>query len=653
MYVFLIKKDERFQWVVYPLNRKRKTKVNNEVVEIKAMATGESFIEGFEPQKACDGKKDTAWMADPYFKWLILDCKEAHFIDHIKLVTGHEGEFYHYHVEYSLDRINWYFVSEKSDDTKATEDGDTIKICKEARYIRITVSFCSKGSTVKVENVSLYGYKTDSQEETDDITKKRVKAVSGTIEEGFKRLDDYDIDASFKDSVVEAIDPGAVLKFSNVDFKNGEFNQLRFCLGLPIKDKVSYVNIEFRLDSKDGEKVGNIHLCRQYTYFTELAIEIKKETGEAVTGKHDFYAVVTQIDKPQSVVFYWFYLTKEPVLSKKTTDYKEKLIVDDKPYQIFFGNMHSHTGLTDGFGTAEHAYDYARNVAKLDFLGITEHSNCLDEMFDYDKSFKWRDLKATSEKATEDGKFVGLYGSETTWYNQFGHMNVYCADFYLNSYEFKFDVAKNYYDKLKEFPGIISQWNHPWSCGNRHFDMFEPYDEELDKITYTIELNNVEMTGYDVIKYYVIALDKGWHLAPVGNQDNHGENWGTWNGIRTGLFARRLTAADIFDAMKNFRTYFTGTPGFRVIYTMNGHLQGAILDWSDDLTINVKASCDDKVKITKIEVYSEGGRVIDTKEVSDSEIDVSLKVKEKLKYYFLELYREDGQVAVTAPIWIK
>ena len=627
--------------------------MDTKIAEIKAIASSESFIEGFEPQNVCDGRSDTAWKADPYFKWLMLDLGDDYHVEHINLITGHDGEFYHYHVECSTDRINWYFVMEKDDEVPATEIGDTIAINKIARFIRITVSYCSSSSTVTVENVSIQGYPVSKRKPPTDITLERVKAVEGEVLSGFVRLDDYEVEETYTDSVLEATKPGAVLRFSNVYFWTKDTEQMRFCLGLPVKDKVSYVNIEVRLDAVDGEKVGNIHLCRQYTYFTELAIDICKDSGEPVSGKHDLYIIVTQIDEPQSVVLYWIKLDKRPELSPATMDYRDELIEDDEPYKIFFGDMHSHTGLTDGFGTAEHAYDYARNVAKLDFLGITEHSNCLDEMFDCDKSYKWRDLKRAAQRATEDGKFVGLYGSETTWYNQFGHMNIYCADFYLNSYEFKFDDAEEYYSKLKDYSGIISQWNHPWSCGNRHFDYFEPYDEELDKITYTIELNNIELSGEEILKYYVIALDKGWHLAPVGNQDNHQENWGTQNGIRTGAIMRRLTAADIYDAMKNLRTYFTGTPGFRVMYSIDGKIQGSIIDWTDDLTINVKASCDDECRIGRIDVYGEGGVVIDTAFCNDSVIDKDIRIKQKQKYYFLKLTREDRQIAVTAPIWIR
>ena len=41
--------------------------------------------------------------------------------------------------------------------------------------------------------------------------------------------------------------------------------------------------------------------------------------------------------------------------------------------QVFFGNSHSHTALSDGCGTPAKAYDHARDVAGLDYLAITEH----------------------------------------------------------------------------------------------------------------------------------------------------------------------------------------------------------------------------------------------------------------------------------------
>src|SRR5215510_12004131 len=43
--------------------------------------------------------------------------------------------------------------------------------------------------------------------------------------------------------------------------------------------------------------------------------------------------------------------------------------------KVFFGNLHSHTSFSDGLGTPGEAYLRARDVAKLDFMAITEHNH--------------------------------------------------------------------------------------------------------------------------------------------------------------------------------------------------------------------------------------------------------------------------------------
>ncbi|MBP5234230.1 MAG: discoidin domain-containing protein, partial [Planctomycetes bacterium] len=116
--------------------------------KIKVTATCESCLEGFEAPKACDGRQDTAWKADPYFKWLMLDAQGTFFVDHLRLNLCPEGKFYHYHVECSLDRINWHFVMEKDDDAPVREEGDLIAIKQVARFVKITVSYCAASNVV-------------------------------------------------------------------------------------------------------------------------------------------------------------------------------------------------------------------------------------------------------------------------------------------------------------------------------------------------------------------------------------------------------------------------------------------------------------------------------------------------------------------------
>ena len=42
-------------------------------------------------------------------------------------------------------------------------------------------------------------------------------------------------------------------------------------------------------------------------------------------------------------------------------------------YELYFGQLHAHTNLSDGTGTVAQAFDHASKVANLDFLALTDH----------------------------------------------------------------------------------------------------------------------------------------------------------------------------------------------------------------------------------------------------------------------------------------
>ena len=47
-------------------------------------------------------------------------------------------------------------------------------------------------------------------------------------------------------------------------------------------------------------------------------------------------------------------------------------------YNLYFGQLHSHTNISDGAGSVEEAFDHASQVDNLDFLAVTDHSNSFD-----------------------------------------------------------------------------------------------------------------------------------------------------------------------------------------------------------------------------------------------------------------------------------
>lgn len=135
---------------------------------------------------------------------------------------------------------------------------------------------------------------------------------------------------------------------------------------------------------------------------------------------------------------------------------------------LYFGQLHSHTNLSDGAGSIDDAYTHARENAKVDFLAVTDHSNSFDNdtqanIADGSMSEKWQTGLSAADKYNEDLKFTAIYAYEMTWSagtGKYGHMNTFNTE----GFETRTNSAmnlRNYYETLKTQPQSISQFNHP------------------------------------------------------------------------------------------------------------------------------------------------------------------------------------------------
>lgn len=619
--------------------------------QIIGTAYAQSCIEGFEAAKAIDRNPETCWMAEPYYQWWLLDCEGLCNIETITVETKRENnKFYRYAIDYSEDRINWYELYEKTDDALPKPGGETYAANITARYIRITMTYCSEGEVVSLVNVEVIGERIESVKSSDHaLTQKRIRVMESDEVSGFFASDTEELEPGWTDKMLICAQSNSYFAFHDVELGKLEGHQLKGFFNLPEKDKTLHIHAEIRLDAIDGQIIGTMDMHRQYTPWLQFACDL----ADGVYGKRDVYFCISRLDAPQALGILWLRIMPKPVLTHNIVDHANETVADEGPIDVYFGNLHCHTGFTDGSRTPEYAYDYARHTAGLDILGITEHSNLFDDTFDAAISRKWRDLKRFAEEKTENGKFLALMGSETTWYNQFGHMNIYGADFFLNPYELRYNDTELYYERLKQFPRVINQWNHPWSCGNRHLDMFEPYDPELDKVMYTIELNSIEVSEERSLDYYIHALDQGWHISPVGSQDNHKENWGTENDIRTGVLLHNLTKADFYDAVRRHRTYYTCSKRLKVVFYANGELMGATISRAEAVEFDIQISnevCD--AQLEYVEVRGVNGSVLMRQRLSGHDARIRICVTEYSPYYFLKIRQEDGKFAVTAPVWV-
>lgn len=330
-------------------------------------------------------------------------------------------------------------------------------------------------------------------------------------------------------------------------------------------------------------------------------------------------------------------------------------------WNVYFGQLHAHTNLSDGMGSVEEAFDYASKVENLDFFAVTDHSDSFDNAdagaIDTDGrsiSAGWAAGKQAAASVTND-RFVGLFGFEMTWPEdkQLGHISTFNTPGWQTRDQADFEnvptALEHYYKALTTVPGSVSQFNHPDTI-HGDFERFDHYSPEYDEAISLLEIAGED--GTVDCEYYHLALDKGWHVAPTNNQNNHNGQWGDASRARTVILAETLTEEALYDAMRDRRVYATQDSDLTVYYTLNGAVMGSILPKSEEAEITVFLSDPTDAAIGNVEVVTDGGEVIDSAYVGTPAKVLELSVPGGYSYYYLRVTQPDGDVAVTAPVWM-
>lgn len=332
--------------------------------------------------------------------------------------------------------------------------------------------------------------------------------------------------------------------------------------------------------------------------------------------------------------------------------------VGKQTFNYYYGQLHSHTTLSDGQGTVEEAYTWARDKGKADFFAVTDHSNWFDNDTNWTLSTKWKQLKDTAASFNNDGSFVALSGYEMTWSGStggWGHINTFNTDWFKSRTDKTMDL-KNYYAEIAKDTASISQLNHPGKTFGDFAD-FGYYTEAADNVVKLVEVGNgegpVRGSGYfPSYEYYTRALDKGWHVAPSNNQDNHKANWVTANEARTVMVAETLTKDSVLDAMRKLHVFSSEDKNLEVMYTVNGQVMGATLTSPEKLSFNISVKDQDSEdKIAKISIIADGGTVVTSKTFDAAEANWQFELPPVYKYYYVRVDQADKDIAVTAPVW--
>ena len=376
--------------------------------------------------------------------------------------------------------------------------------------------------------------------------------------------------------------------------------------------------------------------------------------------------------------------------------------------KVFFGNLHSHTSYSDGSGTPDMAYQYARDQAKIDFLALTEHNHRSAEGSAVEKNndsiahhpvlyngSQPTSLLNAAKRHTVPGKFVALYGQEFSTISHGNHVNVFEIGEVIDE-----NVVKNrnfaqlfaWLQTHQDSQGLdaIIQFNHPETAqrdseeeyGADDFGSTEEWKAKVGRHTRLISIQNGpshtpatnQPAKLDTVDDYLAYLSLGFKLGPTCDQDNHYKNWGATTAARTAIVTDELTKPKVLEALRKRHVYATQDKNLRVVFLVEKHLCGDAIETSSspnsDLKIEYSIVDDDEPDATyRIEIW--GGQVGGTVAqrlfpALSSEGNNSLQQLKQIdeipyppagSYVLFKVIQEgehhNDDVVWTAPVWIE
>jgi hypothetical protein len=367
--------------------------------------------------------------------------------------------------------------------------------------------------------------------------------------------------------------------------------------------------------------------------------------------------------------------------------------LSSQTYNYYFGNLHSHTGfsdgskdsLTSGVNNPVGAYAYAKLSQNFNFLGISEHNHYSNNNNPGFQIQSFQPGLTMANNANQDGIFLSLFGIEygvSSTYN--GHLIIYGFNQLIGWEANNYDVynAKSDYDgifrKVNNNPNAFCYLAHPGftdftTNGTSATALANaPYNATYDSAIVGTPLRSglafSTFTNYDdypvgdYFAYYTKLLSVGYHLGIGYDHDNHYTNFGRSNGGRLVVLMPSLTRPNLTTAMQQMHFYGSDDWNAKIDFNTNGNIMGSILSGTANPVFNIVHNDMDGEQAQTIKVWkginNQTGtlpQVVYTSSNNNTTTysDPTPMIQNMEYYYFVEIVQADGDWIVTSPIWYK
>jgi len=344
------------------------------------------------------------------------------------------------------------------------------------------------------------------------------------------------------------------------------------------------------------------------------------------------------------------------------------LLVSSGPL-VRWADLHGHTAVSDGTGTPEDYFEYARDVAALDVVALTDHDHWGMEFLD-EHAELWERNVAVARSFDAPGRFVALPGFEyTDWIH--GHRHVlYFGESapLLSSMDPRYDTVEKLRDAARGLNALLVP-HHP-AGGPIAIDWSVPGDAALEPV---VEVCSAHGSSEALDCPRVLhsprpgafvrdELERGRRMGLVGSGDGHDGHPGlAWKGPHypTGgvaaILTDDLTAAGVRAALEARRCYATSGPRILLRFAIGGARMGGTLSAAQAASAPMFVQALGTGTIGAVDIVVRGERVTSLPGQGRDEFAASATIDDLKSgdWVYVRVVQLDGGMAWSGPIFIE
>jgi hypothetical protein len=310
------------------------------------------------------------------------------------------------------------------------------------------------------------------------------------------------------------------------------------------------------------------------------------------------------------------------------------------------------------------AYRYALDAAKLDFLGVTDHTRDVPP-------YPWWCTQKMADLFSVEGRFAGFYSYERSnpmGKDGGGHRNIWFPNRGNRVYYSKI-VDKNapspagLYQQLRgervrcAMAAHTPGWNRGADEGTWTYNdpEYEPVAEifQAYRTSYEMPKQAGDRSSVNYKASIWAALQRGYRLGLIASSDH----WSTHLSYAC-VYAEQLSRESIFRAIQERRTY-AAMDKILLEFSINDHAMGE--EFQTAGPVDVRAKVIGTAALSKVELVKDN-RFIYMTEPEKREFEFTFRdteAAEGTSYYYLRVTQEnklpDGSpiMAWSSPVWVK